>query len=383
MRVTDDVFYVGVDDHDIDLFEGHYIVPDGMSYNSYLINDEKIVIMDSVGEDFTEEWISKISDIIGDRNPDYIIIQHMEPDHSGSLARFMEIYPDVTIVSSLKAFRMMQNFCGDQFEERRIVVKEGDELNIGQHNLKFIMAPMVHWPEVMMTYDSTDKILFSADAFGKFGASDSTDEWLDEARRYYIGIVGKYGMQVQNLLKKLSCLDIACICSLHGPVLHDDISYYLDKYDVWSSYGVEKDGILIAYTSVYGNTKKAVEILAEKLREKGQTVVVNDLARMDMAKAVENAFSYGKVVFATTTFNNEIFPYMNDYIHQLVSRNFQNRKVAFIENGSWAPVAEKNMRLMLESCKNLEYAENNISILSSLSEENINSIHSLADELCN
>ncbi len=390
MEITKDIIYVGVNDHDVDLFEGHYIVPEGMAYNSYLINDEKVAVMDSVDGHFTEQWLGNIKAVLGDRKPDYLIVQHMEPDHSGSIRGFMEAFPQAYVVSSQKAFNMMKNFYeGEDFADRRVVVGEGVVLDLGAHKLNFVAAPMVHWPEVVMTYDSTDKVLFSADGFGKFGALDvcgetgaDDDDWACEARRYYFGIVGKYGMQVQAVLKKAAKLDIQIICPLHGPILKEDLGYYLGLYDVWSSYGSESKGVVISYTSVYGNTKKAVELLAAKLEEKGvPEVVVNDLARSDIAECVEDGFRYDAQVFATTTFNNDIFPFMKEYIHHLTERNFQNKKVAFIENGSWAPVAAKTMKAMLEGCKNLDYAENGVKIVSALNDESRAQIEALAEEL--
>ena len=383
MKITDDILYVGVNDHNIDLFEGQYSVPNGMSYNSYLILDEKIAVMDTVDRNFTHEWLDNIANALGGRNPDYLIVQHMEPDHSANIANFMKTYPNAKIVSSLKAFSMMKNFFGTDFEDRRVVVAEGDTLSLGSHVLHFVSAPMVHWPEVMFTYDETSKVLFSADAFGKFGALDIEDEWACEARRYYIGIVGKYGDQVQTVLKKASALDIQIICPLHGPVLSSNLEYYLNLYNTWSSYVVETEGVVICYTSVYGNTKKAVELLAEKLKAKGcPKVAVNDLARCDMAEALEDAFRYSKIVLATTTYNASIFPFMHDFIDRLVEHNFQNKTVAFVENGSWAPLATKTMKTMLEPCKNLTFAENSVKIMSAVSDENKKQIENLADELC-
>ena len=385
MEITKDIIFVGVNDHDVDLFEGHYIVPEGMAYNSYVIRDEKTAVMDSVDAGFTDEWIGNVRAACGDSDPDYLIIQHMEPDHSGSIVGFMEAFPDAVIVSSQKAFVMMKNFFeGNDFADRRLVVKEGDTLELGSHVMNFVAAPMVHWPEVLMTYDSTDKVLFSADGFGKFGAHDlaDPDDWACEARRYYFGIVGKYGLQVQAVLKKAAKLDIRIICPTHGPVLSEDLGYYLDLYNTWSSYGAETRGIVISYTSVYGHTKAAAELLAEKLTEKGVTeVVVNDLARSDMAECVEDGFRYDTQVFATTTFNNDIFPFMKEYIHSLTERNYQKRNVAFIENGSWAPVATKTMKSMLEGCKNLNYAENEVRIVSALNDESRAKIEALAEEL--
>ena len=385
MEITKDIIFVGVNDHDVDLFEGHYIVPEGMAYNSYLINDAKVAVMDSVDGNFTDEWIGNIKAVLGDREPDYLVVQHMEPDHSGSVTGFMDAFPGASIVSSQKAFGMMKNFFeGEEYAERRVIVKEGDTLELGNHVLNFIGAPMVHWPEVLMTYDSTDKVLFSADGFGKFGAHDlaDPDDWACEARRYYFGIVGKYGMQVQAVLKKAAALDIQVICPLHGPVLSENLGYYLDLYNTWSSYGAETKGIVISYTSVYGNTRKAVELLAAKLEEKGvDKVVVNDLARSDIAECVEDGFRYDTQVFATTTFNNDIFPFMKEYIHHLTERNYQNRNVAFIENGSWAPTAAKTMKSMLEGCKNLNQAQNTVKIVSALNDESRAQIEALAEEL--
>ena len=390
MLLTYDIKYVGVNDHQVDLFEGHYIVPEGMAYNSYLISDGKTAVMDSVDTHFTEEWLGKIRAEVGEAGPDYLIVQHMEPDHSGSIRGFMSEFPNATIVSSQKAFNMMANFYdGEDFEGRRLVVKEGDTLEIGKHTLTFVGAPMVHWPEVLLTYDSADKVLFSADAFGKFGALDvcgetgaDDDDWACEARRYYFGIVGKYGIQVQVVLKKAAGLDIQTICPLHGPVLKEDLGYYLGLYDTWSKYEPESEGVVIAYTSVYGNTKFAVESLAAKLEEKGVPAVeVTDLARSDIAEAVEDAFRYDTVVFATTTFNNDIFPFMKEFINSLTERNFQNKRVAFIENGSWNPQAAKVMKAMLEGCKNLSYTENNVKIVSALNDMSRAQLDALADEL--
>lgn len=376
-----DIKYVGVNDHDIDLFEGQYIVPNGMSYNSYVILDEKIAVMDTVDTHFSAEWLANVKNVLGDKTPDYLIVQHMEPDHSGSITEFMKIYPKAKIVASARAFVMMNNFFGTDYKENQHIVKEGDTLALGSHTLSFIEAPMVHWPEVIMTYDSNEKVLFSADAFGKFGALDVEEEWACEARRYYIGIVGKYGIPVQNLLKKASGLDIAYICPLHGPVLSENLSYYIDLYNTWSSYGVESEGVVIAYTSVYGNTKKAVLQLQEMLEASGQKVVVNDLARCDMAEAVEDAFRYGKIVLATTTYNGDIFPFMKEFIHHLTERSFQNKVVGFIENGSWAPMATSVMKDMLSKSKNLTYLENNVKIMSALNETSKSQLALMADEL--
>ena len=383
MIITNDIKYVGVNDRKIDLFEGQYIVPNGISYNSYVILDSKIAVMDTVDAAFTHEWLDNIEAVLGSNNPDYLIIQHMEPDHSANIANFIKRYPKAKIVSSQKAFAMMNQFFGTDFADNRIIVGEGDTLDLGRHKLTFVTAPMVHWPEVIVTYDSTDKVLFSADGFGKFGTPDTDEDWACEARRYYIGIVGKYGAQVQNLLKKASNLDIEKICPLHGPVLDENLGYYVGLYNTWSSYQVEEEGIVIAYTSVYGNTKKAVYKLAEKLRANGcPKVVINDLARCDMAEAVEDAFRYSKLVLATTTYNAEIFPFMREFINHLNERNFQNRTVAFIENGSWAPLAAKVMKEMLANSKNLTFAENTVKILSALSSESLDQLNALADELC-
>ena len=383
MNVTKDIIYIGVNDREIDLFEGQYTVPEGMAYNSYAIIDEKIAIMDTVDAAFTEEWLGNVKNALGGRKPDYLVIHHMEPDHSANIVNFMNEYPEATIVSSAKAFSMMKNFFGTDFEDRRIVVGGNDTLSLGAHELTFVTAPMVHWPEVIVSYDSKDKVLFSADGFGKFGALDADEDWACEARRYYFGIVGKYGAQVQLLLKKASALDIEIICPLHGPILTENLGYYLDLYNTWSSYGVESEGIVIAYTSVYGNTKKAVMMLAEMLKAKGcPKVAVTDLARDDMAEAVEDAFRYGKIVLATTTYNGEIFPFMREFINHLTERNFQNKTVAFIENGSWAPLAAKVMKEMLEKSKNLTFAENTVKIMSALNAESTAQLEALADELC-
>ena len=382
MEISKNIKYVGVNDREIDLFEGQYIVPNGMAYNSYVILDEKIAVMDSVDERFAEEWINNICGVLGERKPDYLVVQHMEPDHSGSIMHFVKEFPDAKIVSSAKAFAMMKNFFGTDFTEKQVVVSEGSKLELGVHKLSFVEAPMVHWPEVIMTYEETEKVLFSADAFGKFGSLDVDEEWACEARRYYIGIVGKYGLPVQNLLKKAAALEIKTICPLHGPILNENLGYYIDLYNTWSSYGVESDGVVIAYTSVYGNTKKAVEKLAEMIVSKGQKVVVNDLARCDMAEAVEDAFRYGKIVFATTTYNGDIFPFMKEFINHLVERNFQNKTVGFIENGSWAPMAARIMKTMLEKCKDLKFTESTVKIMSALNAESEESLKSLADEIC-
>ena len=383
MKITDDIRYIGVNDHDVDLFEGQYVVPNGMAYNSYAIVDDKIAIMDTVDQHFTEAWLANMEAALEGRKPDYLVVQHMEPDHSANIANFLEAYPEATVVSSAKAFVMMKNFFGSDYADRRIVVGEGDTLNLGKHVLTFVTAPMVHWPEVIVTYDAYDKVLFSADGFGKFGALDAEEDWACEARRYYIGIVGKYGPQVQALLKKAATLDIAKICPLHGPVLTENLGYYINLYDIWSSYKVESEGVLIAYTSVYGHTKAAALLLAQKLEENGcPKVVVTDLARDDMAEAVEDAFRYGKLVLATTTYNGDIFPFMKEFIHHLTERNFQNRTVAFVENGSWAPMAAKVMGKMLEGSKNLTIAENTVHIQSAMNDVSKAQIAALAQELC-
>ena len=381
--ITDDIRYIGVNDHKIDLFEGQYDVPNGMAYNSYVILDGKIAVMDTVDRNFTHEWLDNLASALGGRKPDYLIVQHMEPDHSANIANFMKLYPEAVIVASAKAFTMMQNFFGTDYADRRIVVKENDTLSLGRHTLTFITAPMVHWPEVIMTYDSADRVLFSADGFGKFGALDTEEDWACEARRYYFGIVGKYGAQVQAVLKKAAALEIGIICPLHGPVLSENLSYYLGLYQTWSSYGTETEGVAVFYTSVYGNTKRAAEKLAEALRAKGcPKVALNDLAREDMAECVEDAFRYGRIVLATTTYNAEIFPFMRIFIEELTERGFRNRTVGFIENGSWAPMAEKVMKKMLEDCKNLKFAEHSVHIKSAVSEENLAEIEALAAELC-
>ena len=383
MIISDGIKYVGVNDHDIDLFEGQYIVPNGMAYNSYVVIGEKIAVMDTVDARFSHEWLDNIENALEGKKPDYLVVQHMEPDHSANILSFTKTYPNAKIVSSAKAFTMMKNFFGDDFADKQIVVKEGDTLDLGTRTLSFVGAPMVHWPEVIVTYDSKDKVLFSADGFGKFGALDVEEEWACEARRYYFGIVGKYGAQVQALLKKAAGLDIATICPLHGPVLKEDLGYYIGLYNTWSSYQSESEGIVIAYTSIYGNTKKAVTLLAEKLKANGcPKVVVNDLARCDMAEAVEDAFRYNKIVFATTTYNADIFPFMRTFIEHLTERNFQNKTVAFIENGSWAPLATKVMKGMLEGSKNLTYTENGVKIVSALNSESTEQLNALADELC-
>ena len=383
MTISNDIRYIGVHDHSIDLFEGQYKVPNGMSYNSYAVMDSKTAVFDTVDARFKHQWLDNIQREFGTSHPDYLIVQHMEPDHSANISAFLSAYPDTVVVATEKAFNMMKNFFGSDYADRRIVVKEGDTLELGKHVLTFVMAPMVHWPEVMVTYDAYDKVLFSADGFGKFGAADVSEPWDDEARRYYIGIVGKYGMQVQNLLKKAASLDIQKICPLHGPVLDQNLEHYLSLYQTWSSYTPESDGILIAYTSVYGNTRKAVELLEEKLKNKGcPKVVVRDLARCDMSLAVADAFRYGRMVFATTTYNADIFPFMREFLEHLTERGFKNRTVALIENGSWAPMAAKTMRGILENCKNLSFAETSVKITSAVSEENKAQIEALSEELC-
>lgn len=382
MKITNDIVYAGVNDHGIDLFEGQYRVPNGMAYNSYVILDEKTAVMDTVDKNFTHEWLDRLAAALDGRDPDYLIVQHMEPDHSANIVHFLQTYPRATIVSSDKAFKMMKNFFGTEFEDRRIVVGENSTLSLGKHTLTFLTAPMVHWPEVIVTYDSLDKVLFSADGFGKFGALDVEEDWADEARRYYFGIVGKYGAQVQALLKKAAGLDIRTICPLHGPVLTENLGYYLGLYQTWSAYEVESEGIAVAYTSVYGNTKKAVELLVEQLKANGcPQVAVTDLARGDMAKAVEDAFRYGKIVLATTTYNADIFPFMKEFIHHLTERGFKNRTVALIENGSWAPQAAKTMRAMLDGCKNLTFTDTTVKILSAVNDETSAQIDALAKEL--
>lgn len=381
MKISDNVKYIGVFDTETDLFEGQYKIPDGISYNSYVIIDEKIAVLDTVDKNFGDEWLKNLSAVLGDKKPDYLVVHHMEPDHSANIARFMDVYPEATIVSSAAAFRMMQNFFGTAFENRRLLVGENDELLLGKHTLKFIAAPMVHWPEVIMSYEVSEKILFSADGFGRFGSTDEKDDWADEARRYYIGIVGKYGVQVQAVLKKAATLEIAKICPLHGPVLTKNIGEYVKLYDIWSSYAVETDGTVIAYASVYGNTEKAAKLLAEKLESKGEKVEIYDLARTDVSEAVASAFRYGKLVLASITYNTDVFPYMKEFINHLTERDFKNRTVAFIENGSWAPTAAKTMRTMLEKCKNLVFAETTVKITSALNESSETQIEKLADEL--
>lgn len=383
MEAVKDIVYVGVNDHEVDLFEGQYVVPNGMAYNSYVIMDEKIAVMDTVDANFGEEWMNNLKGAMQGRTPDYLIVQHMEPDHSANIARFADAYPDAKIVASAKAFVMMKNFFGTDYPDRQIVVGEGDTLSLGAHTLTFVTAPMVHWPEVIVTYDSAAKVLFSADGFGKFGALDVEEDWACEARRYYIGIVGKYGAPVQALLKKASALDIERIYPLHGPLLTENLGYYLNLYNTWSSYGVESEGVVIAYASVYGNTKKAALLLADKLKEYGSPkVVVSDLAREDMAECVEDAFRYGKLVLASVTYNGDVFPFMKEFINHLTERNFQNRTVGFIENGSWAPMATKTMKGMLENAKNLTYCANEVKVTSALNDASIAQIDALAKELC-
>ena len=384
MRITDDILYVGVNDHNIDLFEGQYIVPNGMAYNSYVINDEKIAVMDTVDAAFCDEWLKNIADVLNGATPDYLIIQHMEPDHSANIQKFLEVYPNIKVVGNAKTFTMIGNFFRDLklADENKLEVKNKDTLTLGKHELTFVFAPMVHWPEVMVTYDSKDKVLFSADGFGKFGALDAEEDWDCEARRYYVGIVGKYGAQVQNLLKVAATLDIQVICPLHGPVLTENLEHYIGQYNTWSSYGTESEGVMIAYTSVYGNTKKAVELLAEKLKEKGcPKVVVTDLAREDMAEAVEDAFRYGKIVLASTTYNGDVFPLMKTFIEHLTERNYQNKTIGLIENGSWASMAGKVMTGMFEKSKNITWLETSVKIMSSMDEQNKADIEKMAEEL--
>ena len=383
MKITNDIRYIGVNDHEIDLFEGQYVVPNGMAYNSYVILDEKIAVMDTVDKRFVAQWLSNLEKVLAGKKPGYLIVQHMEPDHSAGIAQFLEAYPEATVVASAKAFTMIQQFFGKDYADRRVVVGEGDTLSLGKHTLTFVTAPMVHWPEVIVTYDSCDKVLFSVDGFGKFGALDAEEDWACEARRYYIGIVGKYGAQVQALLKKAATLDFSIICPLHGPVLTENLGYYINLYDIWSSYRPEEEGVLIAYTSVYGHTKAAAELLAQKLEEKGcPKVAITDLAREDMAEAVEDAFRYSKLVLATTTYNGDIFPFMKEFIHHLTERNYQNRTVAMIENGSWAPMAAKVMTKMLEGSKNLTMLTPTVRILSALNAQSEAQLEELAKALC-
>ena len=381
MKITKDIKYIGVNDHDIDLFEGQYVVENGMAYNSYLIMDEKIAILDTVEARFSNEWLTNIKNELNGRTPNFLVVQHMEPDHSSNIVSLLKEYPNIKIVSSSKAFQMMKNFYGDLFANNSVVVNEGDTLSLGKHTLTFITAPMVHWPEVIMTYDQEDKVVFSADAFGKFGALDVEEEWACEARRYYFGIVGKYGMQVQNVLKKLAKFEINAICPLHGPVLSENLGYYLNLYNTWSSYQAEEEGIVIAYTSVYGNTKKAVMTLADKLRACGKKVVVNDLARTDMAEDIEDAFRYNHLILATTTYNADIFPFMRTFIEGLVERNYQNRTISLIENGSWAPMAVKVMTSLLEKCKNIQYTNTLVRITSALNQDSLKQIDDLVEEI--
>ncbi len=384
MNITKDIRYIGVNDHKIDLFEGQYTVPNGMAYNSYVITDEKIAVMDTVDRNFGDEWLENLKAALEGINPDYLIVQHMEPDHSANIALFLNEYPDAAVVGNAKTFGMIDAFFGENLCRNKLVVKDGDELSLGAHTLTFVFAPMVHWPEVMVTYDKKDKVLFSADAFGKFGALDREEDWACEARRYYFGIVGKYGVQAQALLKKAAALDISVICPLHGPVLKENLSYYINLYNIWSSYGVESEGVVICYTSVYGNTKKAAELLKDELEALGcKKTVLTDLARSDMAEAVEDAFRYGKLVLATTTYNGDIFPFMRQFIDCLTERNFKNRTVGFIENGSWAPVAARVMRGMLEKSKDITYADTLVTVKSALNEESRSAIKQLAKELCN
>lgn len=384
MNITKDIRYIGVNDHKIDLFEGQYTVPNGMAYNSYVITDEKVAVMDTVDRNFGDEWLENLKAALEGRTPDYLIVQHMEPDHSANIALFLKEYPDAAVVGNAKTFGMIDAFFGENLCRNKLVVKDGDELSLGAHTLTFVFAPMVHWPEVMVTYDKKDKVLFSADAFGKFGALDREEDWACEARRYYFGIVGKYGVQAQALLKKAAALDISVICPLHGPVLKENLSYYINLYNIWSSYGVESEGVVICYTSVYGNTKKAAELLKEELEALGcKKTVLTDLARSDMAEAVEDAFRYGKLVLATTTYNGDIFPFMRQFIDCLTERNFKNRTVGFIENGSWAPVAARVMRGMLEKSKDITYADTLVTVKSALNEESRSAIKQLAKELCN
>lgn len=383
MTITNDIRYIGVNDHDIDLFEGQYIVPEGMAYNSYVIIDEKIAVMDTVSADFGKEWLANLENVLAGRKPDYLIIHHMEPDHSANIDKFISAYPEAAVVGNAKTFEMIDQFFGSGLCKNKLAVKNGEMLSLGRHELTFLFAPMVHWPEVMMSYDGADKALFSADAFGKFGALDCQDkEWDCEARRYYMGIVGKYGMQVQAVLKKAAALDIKMICPLHGPVLTGNLSHYTGLYDTWSSYGVESDGVCIAYTSVYGNTKRAAELLAKKLEERGCKATISDLARCDMAEAVEDAFRYGKLVLATTTYNADIFPFMKQFIDHLTERNYQNRTIGFIENGTWAPAAAKIMKAMFEKSKNINYIDTTVTLRSAMTEENAEAIERMAEELC-
>lgn len=382
MNITTDIKYLGVNDYEVDLFEGQYAVPNGMAYNSYVILDEKTAVMDSVDANFTAAWLENLENALDGKTPDYFIVQHMEPDHSAGIHLFMEKYPSAVVVATAQAFRMMKQFLGEEYEDRRVIAAEMSTLSLGRHTLTFVTAPMVHWPEVMVTYDSADKVLFSADAFGKFGALDAKEDWACEARRYYIGIVGKYGLQVQNLLKKAAALDIQIICPLHGPILSENLEYYLNLYQIWSSYGVESEGVMVAYTSVYGHTKEAAMLLAEKLKERGcPKVVVCDLAREDMTEAVEDAFRYGKLALATTTYNMELFPFMRQFIEHLTERNYQNRTVAIIENGSWAPAAARLIRKMFENSKDITFTDTTVTVKSAMTEENRQELAQLAGEL--
>lgn len=382
-NITNDIIYVGVNDFEVDLFEGQYKVPNGMCYNSYVVMDEKVTVFDTVDANFNDEWLENLDKALNNRKPDYLVVQHMEPDHSANIFNFAKKYPDALIVANAKTFVMMKQFFGTEFEDRRVVVKDGESLNTGKHTFTFVFAPMVHWPEVMVTYDSFDKVLFSADGFGKFGSFDAKEQWVDEARRYFIGIVGKYGMQVQNLLKKASTLDIQIICPLHGPILTENLGYYLDLYNTWSSYSVEEEGIVLAYTSVYGNTKKAVELLANNLKELGEKVTVYDLARCDMSQAVADAFRYGKLVLATLTYNGDVFPFMRDFIAHLTERNYQNRTIGLIENGSWAATAAKVMKTKFEKSKNIKFTDTVVTIKSAVNDDTIKDIKKLAEEIHN
>ena len=382
-NITNDIIYVGVNDFKVDLFEGQYKVPNGMCYNSYVVLDEKVTVFDTVDANFNDEWLKNISEALNGRKPDYLVVQHMEPDHSANVFNFAKEYPDALIVANAKTFAMMKKFFGTEFEDRRVVVKDGESLNTGKHTFTFVFAPMVHWPEVMVTYDSFDKVLFSADGFGKFGSLEADEEWADEARRYFIGIVGKYGVPVQNLLKKAATLDIEIICPLHGPILTENLGYYLDLYNTWSSYGVETEGVVLAYTSVYGNTKKAVELLEQNLKKLGANVVVNDLARCDMSKAVADAFRYGKLVLATPTYNGDVFPFMRDFIDHLTERNYQNRTIGLIENGSWAPTAAKIMKSKFEKSKDIKFVDTIVTVHAAVNDDTVNDIEKLAQEIYN
>ncbi|MGN9134978.1 FprA family A-type flavoprotein [Clostridium sp. HCP1S3_B4] len=382
-NITNDIIYVGVNDFEVDLFEGQYKVPNGMCYNSYVVMDEKVTVFDTVDANFNDKWLENLDKALNNRKPDYLVVQHMEPDHSANIFNFAKKYPDALIVANAKTFVMMKQFFGTEFEDRRVVVKDGESLNTGKHTFTFVFAPMVHWPEVMVTYDSFDKVLFSADGFGKFGSFDAKEQWVDEARRYFIGIVGKYGVPVQNLLKKAATLDIKIICPLHGPILTENLGYYLDLYNTWSSYGVETEGVVLAYTSVYGNTKKAVELLEQNLKKLGANVVVNDLARCDMSKAVADAFRYGKLVLATPTYNGDVFPFMRDFIDHLTERNYQNRTIGLIENGSWAPTAAKAMKSRFEKSKDIKFVDKVVTVHAAVNDDTINDIEKLAEEIYN